>query len=216
MSLVLPSPLYAILDVDIAAARGLAPLAIVEAWLSAGVRLIQLRAKSIPTGALLDLADQIAARCREAGARFIVNDRADVAVMAAADGVHVGQTDLAPRHVRAWLPPTSWIGYSTHTLEQMASAISEPVDYLAFGPVFSTSSKLEPDPVVGLGWLAEAARRASSAGLPLVAIGGITLERVGDVMAAGASAIAVISDLLSGDPGARAREYLRGLPGRQP
>ena len=207
----LPSPLYAILDVEVATLRGLAPVAVVDAWLSGGVRLLQLRAKTLTGGPLLQLSEQIAARCRAAGARFIVNDRVDVTLMSAADGVHIGQTDLAPRDVRALLPPPGWIGYSTHSIAQIESALNEPVDYLAFGPVFSTSSKAQADPVVGLAQLGEAAARAARAGLPLVAIGGITLERVSDVMAAGASAVAVISDLLTGNPASRAREYLAVL-----
>jgi thiamine-phosphate pyrophosphorylase len=209
-----PSPLYAILDVEVATLRGLAPLTVVDAWLSGGARLLQLRAKTVGTGALLELADEIAARSRQAGARFIVNDRVDVALMAAADGVHIGQTDLPPRDVRALLPSPTWIGYSTHSIAQIESGLGEPVDYVAFGPVFATSTKSEADPVVGLDQLAEAAARASRAGLPLVAIGGITLERVSDVLAAGASAVAVISDLLVGDPAARAREYLSVLKRR--
>lgn len=200
--------LYAILDVEVATARGLTPLSVVEAWLSAGVRLIQLRAKTLPTGAMVGLADQVAACCRQSGARFIVNDRVDVALMTGADGVHVGQTDVPPRRARAMMPPPRWIGYSTHSLDQVELGVHAPVDYLAFGPVFSTASKLTPGPLVGLDGLARAAARASVAALPLVAIGGITLDRLPDVIAAGASAVAVISDLLTGECGLRARRFL--------
>ena len=106
------------------------------------------------------------------------------------------------------LPAPGWIGSSTHSMEQLELAVSEPVDYIAFGPVFSTSSKQQPDPVVGLDGLARAAARASAAGLPLVAIGGITLERAPDVLAAGAASVAVISDLLAGDWRRRVASYL--------
>jgi thiamine-phosphate pyrophosphorylase len=211
MSLRLPSPLYAILDVDVAAARGLAAVDVLSAWLDAGVRLVQLRAKALPSGEFLDLADQMAARCREAGALFIINDRADIAVMARADGVHVGQQDLAPAAARAMAGAEAWVGVSTHTDEQMAAACLEPVSYVAIGPVFSTSTKAQPDPTVGLDGVRRAARLARASGLPLVAIGGITRATAAGVIAAGADAVAVISDLTTADPGSRAREFLAGL-----
>jgi thiamine-phosphate pyrophosphorylase len=157
---------------------------------------------------MVALADQVAACCRQSGARFIVNDRVDVALMTGADGVHVGQTDVPPRRARAMMPPPGWIGYSTHSLAQIELGTHEPVDYLAFGPVFPTASKLDPAPFVGLDGLARAAARASDAALPLVAIGGITLDRVPEVVASGASAVAVISDLLTGECGSRARRFL--------
>ena len=184
---VIDSPrLYAILDVEIATARGLAPLSVVEAWLSAGVRLIQLRAKTLPTGAMVALADQVAACCRQSGARFIVNDRVDVALMTGADGVHVGQTDVPPRRARAMMPPPRWIGYSTHSLRPGRAGRTRAGRLPGVRPRLSHREQIgRPDPLVGLDGLARAAARASDAALPLVAIGGITLDRVPEIVACG-------------------------------
>ncbi len=203
--------LYAILDVDLANARGLVPLTVLDEWLDAGVRLVQLRAKTIASGAALALADAALDRTRRAGARLILNDRADLAAMAGADGVHVGQDDLSPADVRSIVGPKMWVGLSTHTGRQLEKAVEEPVNYLAIGPIYPTNSKANPDPVVGLEGVRRAAITASRAGLPIVAIGGITLERVGDVIAAGATSVAVISDLLTGSVSARARAFLAAL-----
>ena len=207
-----PSRLYAILDVDAANSRGHEPLGLLDAWLGAGVRLVQLRAKATDSGELLTLADDMAARCRLAGAMFIVNDRADIAMMAGAHGVHVGQDDLPPSDVRTVVGGKAIVGLSTHTDAQLDAACAEPVSYLAIGPVFGTTSKALPDPTVGLDMVERAARRAHKAGIPLVGIGGITLATAPAVIRAGADAVAVISDLLVGDVGERAREFLRGLP----
>jgi len=210
--LVLPR-LYTILDVDLATRRGLAPLAVLERWLEAGVRLVQLRAKTLESGAFLTLADEALRLTRQAGARLIINDRPDIAAMAGADGVHVGQDDLPPRAVRSIVGASPWVGFSTHTDAQLDAGTREPVTYLAMGPVFATSSKAAPDPVVGLARVRRAASRAHEAGLPLVAIGGITIERAADVIVAGATTVAVISDLLSTDAGARARAFLAAIRG---
>ena len=204
----LPSHLYAILDLDLSQARGLKPLDVLDAWLAAGVRLVQLRAKNAASGEFLTLADEMSARCRAANAVFIVNDRADLARMCGADGVHVGQDDLSPAEARAMVGADAILGLSTHTDAQLEAACAQPVSYLAIGPVFGTTSKAQPDPVVGLEGVERSARRARQAGLPLVAIGGITLETAPAVLKAGADAVAVISDLLVGDPGARARVWL--------
>ena len=189
------------------------PVALLDAWLGAGIRLTQLRAKTMPSGAMLELADAMAARCRAAGATFIVNDRADIAAMCGADGVHVGQEDISPAAVRRIFGPGAApiIGLSPHPAAQLDAASREPISYLAFGPVFSTTSKERPDPVVGLDGVRLAAARAREAGLPLVAIGGITLATAPDVIAAGADAVAVISDLLVGAPGVRARAFLESV-----
>lgn len=206
------SRLYAILDVDLLVVRGLDARDVFDAWLDAGVRLIQLRAKSLPSGAMLDLADALAVQARAAGATFIVNDRADVARLSGADGVHVGQTDLAPADARAVVGDAAVVGVSTHNDEQARRAVSEAANYVAIGPVFSTSSKERPDPVVGLDGVRRARAIVSdAAGLPLVAIGGITLERATSVIEAGADSVAVISDLLVGAPAVRVREFLRAL-----
>ena len=204
--------LYAILDVDICAASGQRALDVVHAWLAAGVRLMQLRAKSMPTGKFLDLAEALSAAVSPAGAMLIVNDRADVARLAGASGVHVGQGDLSPADARGVVGPSAVVGLSTHTPEQARQALAEPVDYVAIGPVFSTSSKERPDSVVGLDGVRETRAIMPLSGRPIVAIGGITLEHAPSVVEAGADSVAVISDLLAaGDPGARARAFLKAL-----
>ena len=122
----------------------------------------------------------------------MVNDRADIALLSGADGVHVGQDDLSPSAVRRVIGDRLLLGYSTHNEAQLRAAASEPVDYVALGPIFGTASKHNPDPVVGL---QELARLAPLAGeRPLVAIGGLTLDTARQALAAGASSCAVISD----------------------
>jgi thiamine-phosphate pyrophosphorylase len=203
--------LYAILDTELVAARALEPRRVFSAWLDAGVPLVQLRAKTMAAGDLLALADGFAAVARARGARFIVNDRADIAVLAGAHGLHVGQEDLPPSQVRPILGETALVGLSTHSEAQVQAALMQPIDYLAIGPVFATASKARPDPVVGLAGVAMAAALARPHGIPVVAIGGITRERAPGVFAAGASTVAVISDLLTGDPAKRADEWLMTL-----
>jgi thiamine-phosphate pyrophosphorylase len=203
--------LYAILDVDVCLSRGLDSRKVFHAWLDAGVRLIQLRAKHVPSGRLLALAEAFARDASSIGATFMVNDRADIAKLAGAAGVHVGQTDLAPSDARLVVGKSAMVGVSTHNDEQARLTLAEPVDYVAIGPVFSTSSKDRPDPVVGLDGLRTARTIVASSGRPLVAIGGITLERAKSVIDAGADSVAVISDLLVGEPRARARAFLQSL-----
>ncbi len=146
------------------------------------------------------------------GAAIVVNDRADIAVLAGAAGVHVGQEDLAPAAVRRLVGPDRIVGVSTHSTAQLDAAVKQPVDYVAVGPVFGTASKDTGYDAVGLALVGEAAARAHRRGLQVVAIGGITIERAADVIAAGADSVAVISDLLqTGDPRARVREYLDRL-----
>jgi thiamine-phosphate pyrophosphorylase len=136
-----------------------------------------------------------------------MNDRADLCLAAGLDGVHVGQDDLSPGSVRSIIGPNLWLGVSTHNPEQLAQADSAPVDYLAIGPVFATSSKEKPDPVVGL----EGIRIARSLTLkPLVAIGGISRQNAKSVIEAGADSLAVISDLLI-EPRKSAEEFFRVL-----
>ncbi len=207
--------LYAILDCDTVAARGWAPADVCRAWLNAGVRLIQLRAKSARFGAFLEMAGEIAPLCREAGATLFINDRADVAVLCGADGVHVGQDDLSVAGVRRAFPALRIVGLSSHDDAQVAAAVSQPISYLAIGPVFGTGSKATGYGPVGLAQVERAAVAAHTAGLPLVAIGGITLERVPAVRAAGADAVAVIADLLAAADlsgiEARARKWTRAI-----
>jgi len=163
----------------------------------------------MPGAELLATASAVVQLAHRRQARVIVNDRADIARLAGADGVHVGQEDLAPAAVRAIVGDSSMVGLSTHTTEQVDRAIREPVSYVAVGPVFGTATKATGYERVGLERVREAARRATVRGLPLVAIGGITLENAASVLDAGAESVAIISDLLStGDPEARVRAYL--------
>jgi thiamine-phosphate pyrophosphorylase len=192
----LPPPPFLYPIVDVAALGGRSVGEAVSALAAAGVRLLQLRAKDVTDRALLALAREAVAAAHAGGARLLVNDRADVARIVGADGVHVGQEDLSPADARAVLGSEAVIGVSTHDLDQLRRAMAEPVDYVALGPIFATASKAHPDPVVGLETL-RAARGIATR--PLVAIGGITRARSADVARAGAEGVAVISDLLKAD-----------------
>ncbi|MGH9395710.1 MAG: thiamine phosphate synthase [Terriglobia bacterium] len=197
--------LYAIVD----AAQFDSLTDVTASLLNAGVRLIQYRDKKSSSRELYMASIKLAERVRLAGGTFIVNDRADIALAADTDGVHLGQEDLPPTLARRLLPPGKIIGLSTHSIAQVAAADREPVDYIAFGPIFATASKAKPEPVVGLAGLAEA-RKAT--GKPLVAIGGITTENAPAVIDAGADSVAVIQALLGApDVGERARKFLAVL-----
>jgi thiamine-phosphate pyrophosphorylase len=180
------------------------PVHLARALFEGGARLIQVRNKTAGAGELLAQVERILGFAPP-GARVIVNDRADVARLAGATGVHLGQDDLPPAAAREILGPGGVVGFSTHNMTQALAASAMPIDYLAVGPIFQTSTKLNPDPVVGLellGRICRATRR------PVVAIGGITLEDAECVLAAGAHSIAVISDLLAApDVAERAREW---------
>jgi thiamine-phosphate pyrophosphorylase len=177
--------------------------------LAAGVRLIQLRDKHASSGELCASAQRVAACVRQSKGMFIVNDRADIARAVDADGVHVGQEDLPVECARTILGRGKWVGYSTHVLEQVKEADRSSADYIAFGPIFPTASKENPDAVVGLDGL-RAARQATRK--PLVAIGGITVQNAPAAMEAGADSVAVIRGLLSApDLGKRAEEFLNVL-----
>jgi thiamine-phosphate pyrophosphorylase len=188
-------------------------VALARAFLEGGALLIQLRAKALPSGRLLDLADRLVETARPFGARVIVNDRADVARLAGAAGVHVGQTDLPARAARAIVGPDALVGLSTHSVEEFDAGLRDPVSYLAVGPVFATATKDTGHAAVGLELVRHAAGRAVA--IPIVAIGGIDLARAPSVIAAGAASVAVISDLMSGDPAARVRQYLQVLRQRE-
>jgi thiamine-phosphate pyrophosphorylase len=187
------------------------PRDLARAYLSGGARLLQVRAKTLPSGAFLDLATGITEDAAAAGATVIVNDRADVAVLAGAAGVHVGQDDLSPQDVRRVAGADAIVGFSTHTDGQIEQALQSPISYVAIGPVFSTSTKDAGYAAVGYPAVERAAAYARTPRLPVVAIGGITLATAPRVIAAGAAAVAVISDLLVGDPEARVRQYLAAL-----
>ncbi len=143
---------------------------------------------------------------------LIVNDRADIARLAGADGVHVGQDDLSPDAVRAIVGDAAVVGLSTHTVEHIERASGSAISYAAIGPVFDTSTKATGYGAIGLDAVRAAASLLSERRLPLVAIGGITIDTAPAVLAAGARSVAVISDLLTGgNPEARVREYIRRL-----
>jgi thiamine-phosphate pyrophosphorylase len=179
----------------------------VKKLIDGGASVIQLRDKLAPSKAFYDDAVSSVRIAREANVRIIVNDRADIAMMAGADGVHLGQTDLSPRQVRKLMGQDAIIGFSTHDLGQVVTALTLPVDYIAFGPIFATRTKAQPDPAVGLELL-RAARRIARR-IPLVAIGGLSLENIRSVFDAGAASAAVISALMS-DPD-RISSEMRGL-----
>jgi thiamine-phosphate pyrophosphorylase len=188
-----------------------APLDVARAFLSAGVRCLQLRAKSWDSGPFLDLSAAVVDDAHAAGATVIVNDRADIAVLARASGLHVGQEDLTPADGRRLVGDAVMLGLSTHTQAQWESAVRQPVSYLAIGPVYGTGTKITGYDAVGLDTVRRACAAGAAARLPVVAIGGITLARAPEVIAAGAASVAVIGDLLAGEPEARAREFLRAL-----
>lgn len=199
--------LYAIIDP--ARLGGRAPAAAARALISADVRLIQYRDKHASSRQLYETCTELRRLLHAAGCRLIVNDRADVARTAEADGVHLGQADLPVELARRVLATGQWLGCSTHSLEQVVEADGTTADYIAFGPVFPTASKENPDPVVGLEGLRQA-RRATRK--PLVAIGGISLQNAREVFAAGADSVAVIGGLLDApDLEQRAREFLSTL-----
>ena len=197
--------------------------AFAEQLIHAGCNLLQYRNKSGNSRAMLEQARELhwlfashanAAKSAASGwgtrnpsFQLIMNDRADLALIAEFDGVHVGQDDLLPESVRKIIGPNRWLGVSTHNPEQVAEAEKTSADYVAIGPVFATMSKEKPDPVVGV----EGVRRARQlTRKPLVAIGGITRANAASVIEAGADSVAVISDLLP-DPGKSAEEFFRIL-----
>jgi thiamine-phosphate pyrophosphorylase len=185
-----------------------------SACMDGGATCLQVRAKESSSGSFLEAADAIVRRAGTAGALIVVNDRADIARAAGAGGVHVGQEDLTPSEARTVVGADAIVGLSTHTIEQFDRALTEPISYAAVGPMFSTDTKATGYEAVGLAHLRRTAGRAADAksALPIVAIGGITLDRSPGVIAAGASSVAVISDLLTtGNPAARVREFLTAL-----
>ena len=186
--------LYAIVDAGALDQRNLDPLAFAEAVLSVSPAALQLRAKNVSARETLALLRALAPMCHHAGVRLVANDRPDLAILAGCDLVHVGQDDMPVDRIRR-IAPGLGIGVSTHSLEQLDLALALRPDYVAFGPVFPTTTKKNPDPVVGVAGLSQAYARARAAGIPLVAIGGITYERARSIVAA-ADAVAAIADLL--------------------
>jgi thiamine-phosphate pyrophosphorylase len=170
---------------------GLPAAAAAEAILEAGARILQFRHKGVFSRKVFEEAEQVASLCRDAGALFVINDRADVAMLLDA-ALHLGQDDLPPADARRIMAADRIIGFSTHNADQLRAGEGEPVNYLAIGPIFVTGSKQNPDPVVGIEKLRTL--RALSR-KPLVAIGGITRETAPSVFEAGADSVAIIGDL---------------------
>lgn len=163
---------------------------------AAGATLIQLREKHLPAGEFYKEAVKAVAAAREAGVILLINDRVDIAKMTGADGVHLGRDDLPPDAARELLGRDAIIGLSTHSITEATAAAREPVDYIAFGPIFPTDTKPDTEPVVGLAQLAEI--RNALPNIPLVAIGGINAENIAAVIEAGADTAAVISSAVAG------------------
>jgi thiamine-phosphate pyrophosphorylase len=196
--------LYPIIDIGLCRDRQMDPVAVCEAYLAGGARVLQLRHKQRSSGEFLRLAEVLVQHADRAGALLIVNDRADIARLSGASGVHVGQDDLAVADVRKLLAEPAIVGLSTHDDRQVDSAIEQNPTYVAVGPVHGTATKETGYSARGLDFV----RRAAARGRPVVAIGGLTLDNVADVIAAGATGIAVISDLLTGDPESRTRAFI--------
>ncbi|HLK50426.1 MAG TPA: thiamine phosphate synthase [Bryobacteraceae bacterium] len=182
---------YPILDSETLARRGLTATAAAAALLEGGAGILQIRHKGHWARDFFEAAREVARLCREAGAHLVIDDRADFAMLLEA-GLHVGQDDLSPRDARRLIGSQALLGYSSHNVKQLCAAAGEPVDYVALGPVFTTRSKQNPDPVLGV---EEVRRCRALLEKPLVAIGGITRENALDVLRAGADSVAVISDL---------------------
>src|SRR5262245_56184605 len=209
------SGLHAIVDVDVAARAGWTAFDLAAACLEEGAGVIQLRAKELAGAPFLELASRIHGLTSSAGGILVVNDRADIARLAGAEGVHVGQDDLSPAAARAIIGSDAVVGLSTHTEQQIGRAVLEPVSYVAIGPVFGTSTKATGYAAVGLQAVMLAATLAAPRGLEVIAIGGITLGRTRDVLRAGATGVAVIADLLEGNnPEARTRAYVSEFASR--
>ena len=208
----LPSLLYVICDAGVCARAGWTLTDFAAACLDGGARFLQVRAKQAPAGWLLNTTDGIVKRAASHRALVILNDRADLARLSGAGGVHVGQEDLDPRAARAIVGSDALVGVSTHTAEQCSAAVVQPVSYVAVGPVFGTTTKATGYEAVGLAAVEHAAATTAAHGLPLVAIGGITLDRARSVIESGAQSVSVIADLLTtGDPAGRVRQFLRLL-----
>jgi thiamine-phosphate pyrophosphorylase len=184
--------LYAIVDESTCRARGISPCDVARGALDGGATALQLRAKSLDGAEVLELSQEMLSISRGYGVPFFVNDRLDVAALVGA-GVHVGQTDLPIACARRLVPSIA-VGVSTHTLVELASALPSAPTYVAYGPVFPTSSKANPDPVVGLEALGRTVEIAGAT--PVCAIGGIRVERARDVFGRGATLVAVIAGLM--------------------
>lgn len=195
--------LYVIVD---AAASAPAAPDMAEKLALAGTELIQYRDKQGSSLAIYETCRELSLRLAPCRTRWIVNDRADIAVLTGAGGVHVGQEDLPVSAARLIVGSDRWVGYSTHSMDQVREADATDADYIAFGPIFPTTTKQAADPTVGVEGLRKARVLTRK---PLVAIGGIRLENAEELWRAGADSLAVARDVVChDDPPARARQYL--------
>ncbi|HYO81126.1 MAG TPA: thiamine phosphate synthase [Bryobacteraceae bacterium] len=184
-------PVYAIVDTLLVSSLGLQTLDCATAMLDAGIRLLQIRHKGNWTEELFQQSSRLSEYCQSCGAQLVINDRADVAALLGV-GIHVGQDDLTATEARSVAGPEAFLGVSTHNEQQLRQALTQPVNYVALGPIYGTQSKQNPDPIVGV---AELQRLRSIVDKPLVAIGGISRTRAVEVWRAGADSVAVIGDL---------------------
>jgi thiamine-phosphate pyrophosphorylase len=192
---------YPILDPEIAARHGVDPIAAAQQILEGGATILQFRHKGFFSREVFAQLERVAELCRNAGALFVVNDRADLAALTGA-ALHLGQDDLAPSAARKVVGAKTLIGFSTHNEAQLRAAAAEPANYLALGPIFGTASKQNPDPLVGLD---ELRRLRHLTDRPLVAIGGITRANAQSVLGAGADSVAIIGDLFADNSTVRTR-----------
>jgi len=206
----LPSPLYAILDIGLC--KGRAPIDILREFLTAGATLVQLRAKDSPSNTFFALAQAARKLTRGAGAKLIVNDRLDIALAVRADGVHLGQEDLPLAAARKMAGDKLIVGVSTHDIEQARRAEVGGAGYIGFGPIFGTATKATGYSPRGVAMLREI---TDAVNIPVVAIGGINEQNVGEVWQAGADSAAIISDLMSADEAIKKIERILSLAGRR-
>ena len=212
ISHVLPSRLYVICDGELCASRGWDLVDYAAECFEGGATLLQIRAKRLAARDLLTATAAILRRAEGMKATVIVNDRGDIVRMTGAAGVHVGQQDLTPLQVRTVVGHEAIVGLSTHTADQLDAALRQPINYVAVGPVFDTGTKATGYEALGLEAVKAAVSMASARRLPLVCIGGVTLERARSLIEVGAQSVAVISDLLTtGRPARRVQEFLNAL-----
>ena len=202
--------LYAIVDYQTANEKGWEVCDLAREYLAGGAKLVQLRAPNVASRDYLGWCDRVVQDAADYDAQVIVNDRADIAAIAGAAGVHLGQFDLEPTDVRRRLSSRLLVGLSVHTPKQLEESVNALLDYVAVGPIYDTSTKKTGYEPVGTKLVASASRMNPSR--PVVGIGGINLERAMAVRRAGATSVAVISDLLEGNrPARRVSDYVKAL-----
>jgi thiamine-phosphate pyrophosphorylase len=205
MDFALP-PIYPITDKSLA--HRTSHLSILKELVRGGAQLVQIRDKSTPDQELLPDLRQCAEFAFKKGVTLIVNDRCDLVLSCSAMGVHLGQEDLSPEAARAVLGEEKIIGLSTHSLAQVKQSIHLPIQYIGFGPIYPTATKFDSNSTVGLKRLAQACRASS---VPVVAIGGIGINQVRDVLNSGASSVGVISALMKAEDLARQMKRFREI-----